>query len=260
MKLKNKVAVVTGASSGIGREVARRLHGAGAKVVLAARDAGKLETLRAELGQALVVPTDVADFAQCRALIEKTVAHFGSIDILVNNAGLGCNGIVADVDLTDLEYVFKVNVFGVVALIQAAVPHMRRQQSGHIVNISSILGKRAVPQTAGYAATKFALHALSDGLRVEEAPYGIRVTVVCPGSTDTISRANFRPGGEKTRFTGMPESISSVRMPWVRLKTPSRISHSSSSVPAQLTGMIGFLRCVTQSTRNTGRGMRGLAR
>ncbi len=190
-RIQDRVAIVTGASRGIGEAVARRLHAAGAHVVLAARDSARLESLRAELGgRTLAIACDVADRAQVVTLVDQTVEAFGRVEILVNNAGIGLNGIVADVSLDDLERVFAVNVFGVVACVQAVVPHMRRQGFGHIVNVSSVVGKRAVPQTAGYAASKFALQALSDGLRIEEAPHGIFVTVVCPGSTETDFRAN----------------------------------------------------------------------
>jgi len=195
-RIRGRVAVVTGASRGIGMEVARLLVAGGAKVVLAARDKTRIDALCAELGeQAIAIQTDVTDRAQVQAMADAAVERFGSLDILVNNAGVGLTGIIADVDLDSLEHVFAVNVFGAVSCIQACLPHMRRQQWGHIVNMSSILGKRAVPQTSGYAATKFALHALSDGLRVEEAPNGIVVSVVCPGSTDTDFRANEVQGG-----------------------------------------------------------------
>lgn len=186
------MAIVTGASRGIGEHVARQLHAGGATVVLAARATDRLQRVAAELGaeRTLVVPTDVADRGQVVALVERTVERFGRVEILVNNAGVGLSGLISDLDLDDLERVFAVNVFGAVACIQAVIPHMRRQRWGHIVNVSSVLGKVAVPQTAGYAASKFALQALSDGLRVEEVPHGILVTVVCPGSTQTDFRAN----------------------------------------------------------------------
>lgn len=190
-RIQDRVAIVTGASRGIGREVALQLAAAGAHVVVAARDRARLEEVRALLPEsAMAVVTDVADPRAVTALIEATVARFGRVELLVNNAGVGLNGIVADLQLADLERVFAVNVFGALACIQACVPHMRRQGFGHIVNVSSILGKRAVPQTAGYAATKFALQALSDGLRIEEKPNGIDVSVVCPASTDTEFRQN----------------------------------------------------------------------
>jgi short-subunit dehydrogenase len=195
-RIQDRVVIVTGASRGIGEALARQLAAAGAKVVLAARDMGRLKAIAAEIGDnALAVEVDVANRDQVKAMVDATIERFGRVEILINNAGIGLSGVIADFDLDDLERVFAVNVFGVVACIQACIPHMRAQQWGHIVNISSILGKRSVPQTAGYAASKFALQALSDGLRVEESPHGIAVTVICPGSTETDFRANELKSG-----------------------------------------------------------------
>ena len=195
-RIKDRVAIVTGASRGIGEAIARQMVAKGGQVVLTARNKSRLDAIVDKLGDAaLAVQCDVADREQVKAMVAATIEHFGRVDILVNNAGIGLSGVIADFDLDDLERVFAVNVFGVVACIQAVIPHMRAQNWGHIVNISSILGKRAVPQTAGYAASKFALHALSDGLRVEEAPNNIEVTVICPGSTETDFRENELKSG-----------------------------------------------------------------
>jgi short-subunit dehydrogenase len=197
-RIKDRVAIVTGASRGIGEAIARQLVAKGAQVVLAARDIARLEAIQQELGEAaFAVQCDVADRAQVSAMVQATLERFGRVEILINNAGIGLSGVIADFDLDDLERVFAVNVFGVVACIQAVIPPMRAQKWGHIVNISSILGKRAVPQTAGYAASKFALQALSDGLRVEEAPHNIAVSVICPGSTETDFRDNELQSGSK---------------------------------------------------------------
>lgn len=195
-RIKGRVAIVTGASRGIGEHVARQLHSAGASVALAARDTERLDALASELGERTVaVVCDVTKRDEITAMVERTIEAFGRVEILVNNAGIGLSGCVADVGLEDLVRVFDVNVFGAVACIQAVVPHMRRQRYGHIVNVSSILGKVSVPQTAGYAASKHALQAISDGLRVEEALHGIAVTSVCPGSTDTEFRDNELTSG-----------------------------------------------------------------
>ena len=193
-------------------------------MVLAARDVVRLEAVRTELGseRTLVVETDVARRADVARLVDRTMAALGRVEILVNNAGIGLSGCVADFDLDHLDEVFRINVFGAVSCIQAVVPHMRAQGFGHIVNVSSILGKRSVPQTAGYAASKFALHALSDGLRLEEERHGIDVTVVCPGSTDTDFRENeLRSGSvllaERPRVSAMgPERVARVIVQAIR--------------------------------------------
>lgn len=192
--LSGKVAVVTGASSGIGEATARSLAARGASVVLAARAEEKLgfvaREVRAAGGRALVVGTDVADRGSVEGMIGRVVAEFGSVDVLVNNAGLGLSGRVAELRPDDLRYVFDVNLLGPLNCVQEALPHMPR--GGRIVNVSSVVGKRAIPKVGGYCATKFALNALSDALRVEIAERGITVTSVYPGTTRTSFRDNSR--------------------------------------------------------------------
>jgi NADP-dependent 3-hydroxy acid dehydrogenase YdfG len=199
--LKNKVAVVTGASSGIGEATARELAKRGAAVVLAARDAEKLEGLGRRIsasgGRALAVQTDVTDRDSVEGMVGRTVGEFGSLDILVNNAGLGLSGRVAELRVEDLRYVFEVNVIGALNCIQAALGRMGR--GARIINVSSVVGRRAVPKVGGYCATKFALGALSDALRVEIAGRGITVTSVYPGTTLTAFRENSRRTGDEKR-------------------------------------------------------------
>ena len=192
--LKGKVVIVTGASSGIGEATAHALARGGAVVVLASRTEEKLRFLEREIstggGQALAVKTDVADEVSVREMVERAVAEFGSLDILVNNAGLGLSGRVEDLRAGDFRYLFEVNLVGPLLCIQAALPHMRR--GGRIVNVSSVVGKRAIPKVGGYCASKFALNAISDALRVEVAGRGISVTTVYPGTTRTAFRENSR--------------------------------------------------------------------
>jgi NAD(P)-dependent dehydrogenase (short-subunit alcohol dehydrogenase family) len=192
--LKGKVAVVTGASNGIGEATARTLAGLGASVVLAARTEKKLRFLEREIiaggGRALVVKTDIANEALTEAMVERTVEGFGSLDILVNNAGLGLSGQVEELRPDDLRYLFEVNLVGPLRCVQVALPYMPR--GGRIINVSSVVGKRAIPKVGGYCATKFALNALSDALRVEVAKRGITVTSVYPGTTRTAFRENSR--------------------------------------------------------------------
>ena len=192
--LKGKVAVVTGASSGIGEATARALAERRAAVVLVARAEDKLRFLEREIsaagGRVLSVRTDVADADSVEAMLERTMEEFGSLDILVNNAGLGLSGRVEDLRAEDLRHVFEVNLVGPLNCVQAALPRMQR--GGRIINVSSVIGKRAIPKVGGYCATKAALNALSDALRVEVAGRGIAVTSVYPGTTRTAFRENSR--------------------------------------------------------------------
>ncbi len=189
-----KVVVVTGASSGIGEATARELAARGASVVLAARAVEKLEGLRrvisASGGVALAVETDVSDRSSVEAMVRSAVREFGSLDVLVNNAGLGLSGRISEVRAGDLRHVFEVNTVGPLNCIQAALPHMG--EGGRIVNVSSVVGKRAIPKVGAYCATKSALNALSDALRVEVAGRQITVTSVYPGTTSTSFRENSR--------------------------------------------------------------------
>ena len=192
--LKGKVAVVTGASSGIGEGTAQALVQRGAVVVLAARAEEKLRFLEREIfaggGRALAVKTDVADGASVTRTFRRAVGEFGSLDILVNNAGLGLSGRIEDLRAEDLRYLLEVNLVGPLRCIQEALPHMQR--GGRIINVSSVVGKRAIPKVGGYCATKSALNALSDALRVEISDRGITVTSVYPGTTRTAFRENSR--------------------------------------------------------------------
>jgi NAD(P)-dependent dehydrogenase (short-subunit alcohol dehydrogenase family) len=199
--LKGKVAVVTGASSGIGEATALTFAERGAAVVLAARAEEKLRFLEREIiaagGRALAVKTDVTNGGSIEEMVERTVGEFGSLDILVNNAGLGLSGRVDDLRADDLRHLFEVNFVGPLHCIQAALPRM--PQDGRIINVSSVLGKRAIPKVGGYCATKFALNALSDALRVEVADRGITVTSVYPGTTRTAFRENSRRTKDEQR-------------------------------------------------------------
>jgi NAD(P)-dependent dehydrogenase (short-subunit alcohol dehydrogenase family) len=199
--LKGKVAVVTGASSGIGEAVARELALRGASVVLASRAVDRLEALRREIsasgGLALAVETDISDRASVEAMIGHTVGEFGGLDILVNNAGLGLSGRIAEVRTEDVRHVFEVNAIGPLNCIQSALEHMG--EGGRIINVSSVVGRRAIPKVGAYCASKFALNALSDALRVEVAGRGVSVTSVYPGTTRTSFRENSRRTRDEKR-------------------------------------------------------------
>lgn len=193
-KFAEKVVIVTGASSGIGRETALAFAAAGARVVAAARNAARLQEIAGD--RILPVPTDVTRDEDVKRLVETTVERFGRVDILVNNAGIGIRAPVAETVLADAQRVMDVNFFGVLRCTQAVLPHMLRQRSGQIVNIGSILSLLATPRNSIYCASKFAVRALSDALRIELRGSGIDVILVMPGYTDTPFFENqIRYGG-----------------------------------------------------------------
>ena len=189
MHVDGRAVIITGASSGIGRETAREFARRRAHVVLAARSRDKLDELAQELadfpGRRLVAPTDVTDRFAVEALVRRTVEEFDSVDVLVNNAGVGLFAPIAGGSLDNMHHLFNVNFWGAVQCIQAMVPYMRRQRRGHIVNVSSVAGKVAAPYMGIYSATKFALTAVSDALRSELAGTGVHVSTVYPGLTET---------------------------------------------------------------------------
>ncbi len=195
MRVEGRTAIITGASSGIGRETARELARRGASVVLAARNRERLDEVAADLsplpGRCLVVPTDVTDRLAVAALVRRTVEEFGAIDILVNNAGVGLFAPVVGGSLDNMHHLFNVNFWGAVHCTQAAVPYMKAQRRGQVVNVSSVAGRIAAPYMGIYCATKFALAALSDALRVELAGSGVSVTTVFPGLTETSFQENM---------------------------------------------------------------------
>lgn len=194
-ELNGKVAVVTGASGGIGLATARLFSERGAKVVLVARSAEKIERLAREMPGSIAVPTDMRDLDAVRELIAQAYAHYGRVDILVNNAGQGMGGTVESFDVDELRSVFELNVVSVVVAMQAVIPLMREQGGGSIVNISSGLTKMLRPGVGPYAATKAMLDKLSHTARVELAKDGIAVSVVHPYITQTGFFANAAGGG-----------------------------------------------------------------
>jgi short-subunit dehydrogenase len=185
-KLQDKVVVVTGASMGIGEAVAKVFAAEGARVVLAARSQEKLQALARSLPtEALALRTDMSQPEQVRAMVRAAAERFGRIDILVNNAAVGMYAAVADMRPEQFEKLVATNWLGPVHAIQAVVPYMRKQGSGQIINISSVAGKVALPWMGAYCASKFALNALSDSLRMELRAENIRVLSVCPGRVRT---------------------------------------------------------------------------
>jgi short-subunit dehydrogenase len=185
----NRVAVVTGASSGIGTGLARMLARRGARVVLVARRRERLEAIAAEItaagGTAMALPCDVEQRSAVDAAAAAVIERFGRIDLLVNNAGYNRHSLFKDHDVADIERMMRVNYLSVVYWIKAALPAMRAQGCGWIVNLSSVAGKLGQPDESAYAATKFAIAGLSESLAYELDPLGIHVMCVYPALVRT---------------------------------------------------------------------------
>ncbi len=184
-KLDGQVAIVTGASAGIGEASVRWLAREGARVVMAARRLDRLDAIKREIeaggGVAAAVAADITSEEDRKRLIQETVDKFGRIDALVNNAGYGQRGPIETVPVENIRRNFETNLFSLIALTQLVIPIMREQGSGRIINISSVAGRIARPLSSVYDATKHALEAVSDGLREELAPFGIKVVIIEPG-------------------------------------------------------------------------------
>ncbi|AJZ88461.1 SDR family oxidoreductase [Cedecea neteri] len=185
--IENKVVVITGASSGLGEALARRLVKDGAKLVLGARRLERLKKLAQDLNlnPEAAVQTDVTQPEQVQALVDKAVALYGRVDVMVNNAGLMPHSLLERKKFDDWNAMIDVNLKGVLYGIAAALPYMQRQKSGHIINTSSVAGHKVRPGSAVYAATKTAVRVISEGLRQEVKPYNIRTTIISPGAVES---------------------------------------------------------------------------
>ncbi|HEX7973167.1 MAG TPA: SDR family oxidoreductase [Anaerolineales bacterium] len=205
------VVVLTGASRGIGRALARALAGRGAWLALAARDIARLEQVAEECrglgGRAFALQTDVCDQTQCQRLIARSVNEYGRIDTLINNAGVTMWARFEDLqDLAPLETVMRTNYFGSVYCTYAALPYLKRAH-GRIVAISSLAGKSGIPTRSGYAASKHAMQGFFDSLRIELAGYGVSVTIVCPDFVASEARGRaFGPDGAPLGKSPVQES------------------------------------------------------
>lgn len=187
--IAGKVVVITGASSGMGEAAARHLAGRGAAVVLGARRIERLETLAGDIeaagGKALAVATDVTRLRDVQKLVDRAVVEYGRIDVLINNAGIMPLSPLERLKVDEWDRMIDVNLKGVLYGIAAALPYMKKQKSGHIINLSSVAGHKLFGGSAVYSATKFGVRALSEGLRQEVKPYNIRTTIVSPGAVKT---------------------------------------------------------------------------
>jgi len=214
----DKVAVVTGASTGIGRALALALARAGSRVVLASRNAEALEDLCREIQllgrQALVVPTDVTSDEQVKELIDRTEREWGPIDILVANSGLYVRGKVTSLTLADFDKALNVNFYGMLRAVLGVLPGMLERGRGHIVLMSSVDGRKGLPLDAPYVAAKSAMRGFSGVLRQELHGTGVRLTIVYPGRIDTpmISHLRFHPVSSKIP----PEAVAQATLRGMR--------------------------------------------
>ena len=210
-EIKNKVVVITGASSGNGAATARRLARHGAKLVLGARRLDRLQALANELllGDEAVVQTDVTQYSQVLRLVDHAVRTHGRIDVILNNAGIMPHSPLERRKVEDWEHTIDVNLKGTLYGISAALPHMMAQKSGHIINVSSVAGHKVRPGSAVYAATKTGVRVISEGLRMEVKPYNIRTTVLSPGAlatdlADSVTEPDVAAGVREAMKMALP--------------------------------------------------------
>ncbi|HDE7897083.1 TPA: SDR family oxidoreductase [Staphylococcus aureus] len=197
--LTDKVAVVTGAGSGIGEAIATLLHEEGAKVVLAGRNKEKLQNVANQLSQdsVKVVPTDVTNKEEVDELIKISQQTFGGLDIVINSAGQMLSSKITDYQVDEWDSMIDVNIKGTLYTAQAALPTMLEQSSGHLINIASISGFEVTKSSTIYSATKAAVHTITQGLEKELAKTGVKVTSISPGMVDTAITAAYNPTDRK---------------------------------------------------------------
>jgi NADP-dependent 3-hydroxy acid dehydrogenase YdfG len=209
--LQNRVALVTGASSGIGQATAAVLAAAGAKTAIAARRADRLEALAKSIvktgGEALAIAADASLESEGKRMLGEVESRWGRLDILVNNAGVMLLSPVAEAEIADFRRMIEINLFGLMTLSRLALPIMKRGGAGHFVNISSVAGRVANPGAAGYAATKFGVGAFSESLRREVYKDKIRVTVIEPGAVTTELADHITNPGMKAAVAEMRKAM-----------------------------------------------------
>lgn len=213
MRIDDKVVLITGASEGIGAACAHEFRGRGARLSLTARSEDKLH----EVGGsgAVVTPGDLTNAETRKAAIANTIEAYGRIDVLINNAGVGLYQPAHRSSADTVRAIFDLNIFAALDMVQLAVPHMRQQGSGAIINIGSIAGKVTLPWLSIYSATKYCLGSLTEGLRMELKQYGIHCMIVCPGYVKT--------GFQKHALAGSPPGLVGRSQRWAI--TPEQCAH-----------------------------------
>jgi len=218
--IKDKVVIITGASSGLGEAAARRLAQNGAKLTLGARRLDRLQALAKELklGAGAVAQTDVSRYQDVKRLVDQAVTTYGCIDVIVNNAGLMPLSPLDRLKIDDWDRMIDVNLKGVLYGIAAVLPHMKAQKSGHIINVSSVAGHKVRPGSTVYSATKTAVRVISEGLRQEIKPYNIRTTIISPGAVaselpDSVTEPDVAENVRKVYDIAIPaDSFASMVM------------------------------------------------
>jgi NADP-dependent 3-hydroxy acid dehydrogenase YdfG len=206
--LSGRVALVTGASSGFGEATALAFAAAGAKLAVCARRRDRLEALAQRIGgDVLVVEADLSRQDEAVRAVRETEQRFGRLDILVNNAGVMYLGPIDTADLSRWRHMYDLNVMGLMAATQAALPGMRARRDGHVVNVSSTAGRMSNPGSGGYSGTKFAVNAFSEALRKEACMDNIRVTVIEPGVAATELREHIPDADTRTRLNAWADSM-----------------------------------------------------
>ena len=213
--LKDKIALVTGASSGIGEATALTLARAGARVAIAARRRERLDGVARRIAdlrsESLVLEADLARVEEAESIVARTVERWGRIDLLVNNAGLMLLSPIERARVEDWVRMLDLNLLGLMVATRAALPHLRRQKDGHVVNVSSTAGRVANPDASVYAATKFGVGAFSEALRREVYKDGIRVTLIEPGAVDTELREHVPDAETRDRIDTWARSLRQLK-------------------------------------------------
>lgn len=233
MSAENKVVIITGASSGIGEETAKLLSSKGAKLVLAARRKEKLEQLKQEIidngGEAIYQVTDVTSPKEMDALAKLAHDTFGKIDVIVNNAGLMPLSLLHKRKIDEWDKMIDVNIKGVLYGIASVLPYMREKKQGHVINISSVAGHEIAPGSSVYSATKFAVRAITEGLRQEESTANnIRATIISPGAvstelTETITDQDVKAGIDDV-YSGAIKTDSIARTIAFAVEEPTEVA------------------------------------
>ncbi len=236
--MKNKVAVITGGTKGIGYAIAESLVGAGASVFVCGRDLGDVNTAverLSEFGTAAGGSCDVRDEEQVRSMLADCVQKFGGVDILINNAGMGVFGkTVEELSGDEFRQVLETNLFGVFYACHHAIPLLKKRGGGYIINISSLAGQNAHPKMAAYNASKFGLNGFSEALMQEVRQDDIKVSYICPGSVNT-SFGNDTPSDDKA-WQIQPGDIADVVMDLLKMNSralPSKVEIRPSKPPVR---------------------------